>query len=55
MDEGNSEHDQLFLKLKILFAGYNDNQGFDDSVVEFFINKILYKSYRFVIDLRKMR
>jgi hypothetical protein len=52
--EGETKHDKLFLRLKILFAGYEPTSEGYDSTVDYFIDQVLFKAYRYVIELREL-
>ncbi len=52
--EGNEGHNKLFLRLKILFAGYEPSQDPYESTVDFMVDHVLFKAYKYVIELRQL-
>lgn len=44
----------MFLRLKILFAGYEPDEESYESTVDYFVDNVLFKAYHFVIDLRDL-
>ena len=53
-DEELTEHDELFLKMKILFAGWKPPQEQTDSARHFFTDGVLFKAYGYVLGLREL-
>jgi len=47
-----SQHDRLYFRLKILFAGYQPSNEQYENTIDYFIDHILFKAYNFVIELR---